>query len=98
MLEHLVLFKLKAGATETAIEGLLDCLDGLRAIEVVRELSCGRNLSPRGQGHAVGLRVLLDDEAALQTYLDHPLHQQALTEVILPLIELVTVADYIPRA
>jgi hypothetical protein len=94
MVEHLVLFKMKAEATTADEDTLLAALVGLTAIETVVELSCGRNFSPRSQGHALGLRVLCETRESLQTYLDHPLHQAALQEAILPVIESVTVVDY----
>lgn len=94
MVEHLVLFKMKPDATTADEDKLLASLHELTAIETVVELSCGRNFSARSQGHALALRVLFKSREDLQTYQDHPLHQQALKEVILPVIELVTVADY----
>lgn len=94
MVEHLVLFKMKASATTVDEDKLLAALEGLTAIGEVVELSCGRNFSARSQGHALALRVLFKSRDDLQTYLDHPLHQAALQEAILPVIEHVTVADY----
>ena len=94
MVEHLVLFKMKADATTADEDKLLAALAGLSSVETVIELSCGRNFSERSQGHALGLRVLCETKADLQTYLDDPLHQAALKEAILPVIEAVTVVDY----
>ncbi len=94
MVEHLVLFKLKPTATTADEDKLLAALEGLTAVQTVVELSCGRNFSARSQGHALGLRVLCNSREELQQYLDHPLHQAALKEAILPVIDSVTVVDY----
>lgn len=94
MIEHLVLFQMKATATTADEDKLLAAVGGLTAIPGVVELSCGRNFSDRGRGHALALRVLLRTREDLQVYQDHPLHQAALRDAIRPVIDGVTVADY----
>ena len=42
----------------------------------------------------VGILIQVQDEAALQQYLDHPRHQKAKEEIFLPLIEKVLVYDF----
>ena len=42
----------------------------------------------------VGILIQVQDEAALQQYLDHPRHQKAKDEILLPLIEKVLVYDF----
>ena len=42
----------------------------------------------------VGLLVVVEDEEALRKYLDHPIHQKAKKEVLLPLVEKVLVYDF----
>ena len=45
-------------------------------------------------GYDVGLLVVVEDEEALQQYLDHPIHQKAKKEVLLPFVEKVLVYDF----
>ena len=42
----------------------------------------------------VGILIQVQDEAALRQYLDHPRHQKAKDEILLPLIEKVLVYDF----
>ena len=42
----------------------------------------------------VGLLVVVEDEEALQQYLDHPIHRKAKKEVMLPMVEKVLVYDF----
>ncbi|MEC8355397.1 MAG: Dabb family protein [Verrucomicrobiota bacterium] len=42
----------------------------------------------------VGILIQVQDEDALQLYLDHPRHQKAKDEILLPLIEKVLVYDF----
>ena len=42
----------------------------------------------------VGIIVEVKDEEGLQAYLDHPIHQKAKKEVLLPLIDRVLVYDF----
>ena len=42
----------------------------------------------------VGIVVVVKDEEGLQAYLDHPIHQKAKKEVLLPLIDRVLVYDF----
>jgi len=42
----------------------------------------------------VGIVVEVKDEEGLQAYLDHPIHQKAKKEVLLPLIDRVLVYDF----
>lgn len=95
MIEHLVLFKLRSDADADAGERVLAALVALpAAIESIRELSCGRNVSERGGGYDLALRVQFADWAGLEAYLPHPAHQAAVAQVIRPVVEEVLVADY----
>lgn len=78
MIQHIVLFKLKAGVDEDTIashiadfQALAGIVDGIRSIEVQRDI-VGRPVSAE-----FGLVVALEDQNALQQYRDHPAHQAA---------------------
>ena len=42
----------------------------------------------------VGIIVSVDNQQGLKEYLDHPIHQQAKNEVLLPLVEKILVYDF----
>lgn len=95
MVEHLVLFQLKPAATEAQIDTMLAGLRGLAdQIDVIRELSCGRNYSDRANGHQVALRVLFASREDLAAYIPHPAHQACVEQCVKPIMAGVTVADY----
>ena len=42
----------------------------------------------------VGILIVTKNQEDLQKYLDHPIHQQAKKEVLLPLVERILVYDF----
>ena len=42
----------------------------------------------------VGILIVTKNQEDLQKYLDHPIHQQAKKEVLLPLLERILVYDF----
>ena len=42
----------------------------------------------------IGILIVVRDQDALQKYLDHPIHQKAKKEILLPLVERVLVYDF----
>ncbi len=95
MIEHLVLFKLKAG-TPAGVEGaILGALRDLKAqVPSVVDLSAGRNFSERAQGFELALTVRFKDKAGLEAYAVHPKHVEAVTRLIRPNTESVLALDY----
>ena len=88
MVEHVVLFKLKAEATGEAKRAAIEALKGLRdRIEGIVDLSCGMNFSERSQGYEIGLVVRFRDRAALDAYIPHPAHRGAVEKYLLPIRE-----------
>jgi hypothetical protein len=81
---HNVIFYLKKDAPKDEVEKLIqDSHKLLGKIPTVRGLWAGRpaeKATPKVAvtDYAVGLLVLFDDYAGLQTYLDHPLHTEYL--------------------
>ena len=95
MVEHVVLFKLKAEATADAKRAAIEALKGLRGqIDGIVDLSCGLNFSERSQGHEIGLVVRFHDRAALDAYIPHPAHRGVVDQYLHPIRESVVVVDY----
>jgi hypothetical protein len=95
MVEHIVLFKLKAEATAEQREAMLTGLKSLReAVPGIVDLSCGVNFSERSQGYEIGLVVRFQDRAALDAYLPHPAHRAAVEQWIQPIRADAIVVDY----
>ena len=97
MIEHIVLFKLKAATTkeqiQTLTQGLLKMADEIAGIE---EISAGANTSPEGlnRGYNYGMIVRFVDAEARDAYIPHPFHQGVVKEYIHPNVDEVLVLDY----
>lgn len=94
MIKHIVLFKLKAEATEEQIAAgmagfsrLTGIIDELQDLEVQRDI-VGRPVSA-----TFGLISRFADRASLGRYLSHPDHVAAV-DAIRPLIDVYLVLDY----
>jgi hypothetical protein len=95
MVEHVVLFKLKAVATPEQKRAAIQALKALKTeIEGIVDVTCGENFSERNQGFGIGLVVRFRDRAALEAYLPHPAHRGAVEQFIHPIREDVIVVDY----
>lgn len=95
MVEHLVLFRWKAGVDSAAIES---ALEGLRALKEqipgILELTCGPNFSERAKGFDAGLYVRFVSRSALDSYGPHPAHQRVVNELLTPIREDVIALDF----
>jgi hypothetical protein len=88
LVEHIVLFKLKADAPDEKKEELLQRLRSLKEkIPEILEFSCGANFSARSQGYTHGLASRFADQDALRTYQVHPDHVACVNESLLPIVE-----------
>jgi len=95
MIEHVVLFKVTANATEEQKQRMVAELSGLKEkIPGIVDLSVGRNFSDRNQGFEIGLVVRFRDREALEVYLPHPAHRGCVETYINPIREDVIVVDY----
>ena len=95
MVEHLVLFKVRAGVSEKAVQAMENALLGLKdAIPGILEITVGANFSERSQGFTHGLLVRFVDRSALDVYVPHPAHEAARNDFILPIVDDVLVVDY----
>jgi hypothetical protein len=85
MIHHLVCFRFKPGTTAAAIERAGVALRGMKGpIPEVREVYWGPNLAPSAAEYPWVLTVVVDDMAAVQQYLAHPVHQQVVAEHLAP--------------
>ena len=97
-LNHIVLCWLKNPGDRENIEKIIAMTKSFQSIPGVLNAQAGRVvLSDRkivDDSFDVGILIQVQDEAALQQYLDHPRHQTAKDEILLPLIEKVLVYDF----
>jgi hypothetical protein len=97
MIRHVLFVKVKASATEQAIEFAKQAFyDIPNRIEGITGVEWGDNMSPEDKGQSYGVCVLMTfrDEASRDTYLDHPEHDQ-LKLIFVPIIEDIIVIDYV---
>ena len=97
-LNHVVLCWLKEPGDRENIKKIISMTQSFQSIPGVLDAQAGRVvLSDRkivDDSFDVGILIQVQDEAALQQYLDHPRHQKAKDEILLPLIEKVLVYDF----
>uniref|UniRef100_A0A7S4K471 Stress-response A/B barrel domain-containing protein n=1 Tax=Odontella aurita TaxID=265563 RepID=A0A7S4K471_9STRA len=89
--EHVVLLKVKAEATEDDIEKLMNGAKSLHAIPGVLTVSVGKVfvedfMEDRTQGHNYVLAVRLSSKDALKSYKDHPDHLKVIKECLAPIL------------
>lgn len=82
MIDHLVLFTVREGASPEDVEDLLSSLRGLREeVPGVIDLSVGENFSERAKGYTHGLFARFRTADDLQAYLKHSKHQAAVEKL-----------------
>jgi antibiotic biosynthesis monooxygenase (ABM) superfamily enzyme len=92
---HMFAFRLRPGVSEEQQSRMLREIRALeRQIPGILETAVGKNDSPRGQGYAIGGVMKFRDQAALEAYNVHPVHQQLLSWLV-PLIDAIEV-DFAP--
>jgi hypothetical protein len=93
--EHIVLFKSKAGADSSRLDAMLKALVALKdRVPGILGASAGVNFCARSQGYTHGFVVRFTDRAALDSYQSHPAHQAVVTEQVRPLTDAVLALDY----
>ena len=91
MFIHMFTFRLKPDVTEARQERIIREISELKNhIPLVLESHVGKNVSPRGQGYLIGGVMKFADQAALDSYNSHPVHQ-ALLKWLLPLIDAIEI-------
>lgn len=87
MIQHMAIFRWKDGVTTEQIDAVTAALLALPAqIDALRGYVAGPNLHVRPGGADYGVVALVDDEAGVDAYLDHPAHKAAVETFIGPLI------------
>ena len=75
MVDHLVFFAVREGASAEGVEDLLSSIRGLRSeVPGVVDLSVGQDFSGRSGGYTHALFARFEDAAGLQGYMGHPAH------------------------
>ncbi|MBR6780093.1 MAG: Dabb family protein [Clostridia bacterium] len=95
MLKHIVCFKLKDNSLENcekAKEVLLSMQD---KVELLREIRVGIDILHSERSYDLILEVVLDDEAALEAYQQHPYHVQVVKKHMHAVRETSVAVDYI---
>jgi hypothetical protein len=87
MFIHMFAFRLKPGVTNTQKEKIIAEIKKLQGrIPGLLETFVGENVSPRAQGYEIGGVMKFPDQATMETYNAHPVHQELLGW-LLPLID-----------
>lgn len=98
-LHHIVLFWLKDSGNEKDRKEIIEVTETFIDIPGVISAQAGEVvLSDRDivdDSFDVGIIIVTKDQEDLQRYLDHPIHQKAKKEVLLPLVKKVLVYDII---
>ncbi len=86
MIQHIVLLKWKAGTTDAEIDTAFghaqELVDGIDSVERV---SLGRNRADDDHGFSHALIVKLSDDDALSSYLQDPIRERYVREVLGPI-------------
>ncbi|KAI9159411.1 hypothetical protein H9P43_008751 [Blastocladiella emersonii ATCC 22665] len=93
---HIVLFKIKADASEAAIANMGKELLALQAAfpDLITRASFGKSFTDRHKGFEYAFVTEMASREALATYSPHPTHQRVVQEVIKPLIDDIMAIDY----
>ena len=98
ILTHIVFCWLKEPGNVEQREQIIEMTESFNRIPSVLKSRAGNPImSERSivdDSFDVGIIVEVRDEKGLQEYLDHPIHQKAKKDVLLPLIERVLVYDF----
>ena len=97
-LQHLVLIWLKDAGNAEQRARIIEASKSFRDIPGVLDVQAGKAVaSDRGivdDSFDVGILVVVPDERRLREYLDHPIHQKAKNDVLVPLVEKILVYDF----
>ena len=96
--QHVVLCWLKEPGKAEHRNQIIEVSKTFRKIPSVLEVRVGKviksNRAIVDDSFDVGILVTVSDVERLQEYLDHPIHQKAKQDVLLPLLEKVIVYDF----
>lgn len=95
---HIVMIWLKEPGNDHHINGIIKTTQGLKVIPEVQEMRVGEKvLSERSivdDSFDVGIYMVFNNKEALETYLVHPLHKEAVQSVLRPLASKILVYDF----
>src|SRR5918992_4469001 len=75
MIDHLVFFAVREGASQEEVEDLVSSIRALRdEVSSTVDLSVGEDFSGRSGGYTHALFARFEDTAGLQEYMEHPAH------------------------
>ncbi|KAG0554348.1 hypothetical protein M758_12G086700 [Ceratodon purpureus] len=97
-IEHVVLIKVREGASQAGTEGMMEAFNALpQQIDpsVIVQLTAGVNLSDRSKGYTHGVLVRVPSEEALDTFSKHPAYVSVFTEKVLPISAGLLSADFL---
>ena len=97
-LQQVLLVWLKHAGTAQQQAKIIEVSKSFRDIPGVLDVQAGKAVaSDRGivdDSFDVGILVVVPDERRLREHLDHPIHQKAKNDVLLPLVEKILVYDF----
>ena len=97
-LQHVVLVWLKEPGNVEHRNKVIEASQSFRDIPGVIRVQVGKAIPSErdivDDSFDVGILVAVPDERRLQEYLDHPIHQKAKNDVLLPLVEKILVYDF----
>lgn len=86
MIHHLVLFKFRPTASPDDLGAAERALLAMKEqIAEIRDIRFTPNLGPSSEQYSHVLLVMCDDMAAVQRYLDHPVHRSTVDRYIAPI-------------
>ena len=97
-LQHLVLIWLKDAGNAEQRARIIEVSKSFRNIPGVLDVQAGKAVASErdivDDSFDVGILVVVPDERRLREYLDHPIHQKAKNDVLVPLVEKILVYDF----
>jgi len=93
--EHLVLFKPSADATNEQQRAVVEHLLALKdVVPGILSATGGINFSERSAGYGIGIVMRFESREALDAYIPHPAHRSAVETYVRPATDGVIVVDY----
>ena len=97
-LQHVVLVWLKDAGNAEQRARIIEVSKSFRSIPGVLDVQAGKAVASErdivDDSFDVGILVVVPDERRLREYLDHPIHQKAKNDVLVPLVEKILVYDF----
>ena len=98
VIHHVVLCWLKEPGNAEHRQQIVEATESFREIPGVLAARAGNVISSDRSivydSFDVGILILVPDEKGLTEYLEHPIHQKAKQDVLLPLVEKIVVYDF----